>query len=57
MSMDDLVEEVVGVNGRDLRVLRPRDSEALLDEDAFDHEQFLPYWAELWPSGVALARA
>ena len=25
--------------------------------DAFDEEEFLPYWAELWPSGVALARA
>jgi predicted nicotinamide N-methyase len=57
MSMDDLVEEVIGLGGRDLRVLRPRDSEALLDEDAFEHEEFLPYWAELWPSGVALARA
>ena len=38
-------------------MLRPRDSEALLDEAAFEHEEFLPYWAELWPSGVALARA
>ena len=41
---------------RDLAVLRPRDSEALLDEHAFEHEEFLPYWAELWPSGVALAK-
>jgi predicted nicotinamide N-methyase len=53
----DLVEEVVPVRGAELSVLRPRDSEALLDEDAFEHEEFLPYWAELWPSGVALARA
>jgi len=28
----------------------------LIDEAAFDEEEFLPYWAELWPSGVALAR-
>jgi predicted nicotinamide N-methyase len=42
--------------GRDLEILRPRDSEALLDEHAFEHEEFLPYWAELWPSGAALAR-
>jgi predicted nicotinamide N-methyase len=54
--MSDLVEEVVPLRGRDLRLLRPRDSEALLDEDAFEHEEFLPYWAELWPSGLALAR-
>jgi predicted nicotinamide N-methyase len=53
----DLVEETVVLGGRELSVLRPRDSEALLDEEAFEHEEFLPYWAELWPSGVALGRA
>jgi predicted nicotinamide N-methyase len=54
----DLVEEVLALAGpRELTVLRPRDSEALLDEHAFEQEEFLPYWAELWPSGVALARA
>jgi predicted nicotinamide N-methyase len=47
----------VPLAGGELAVLRPRDSEALLDEHAFEHEEFLPYWAELWPSGVALARA
>jgi predicted nicotinamide N-methyase len=52
----DLVEEVVPLDGRDLRLLRPRDSEALLDEHAFEHEEYLPYWAELWPSSLALAR-
>jgi predicted nicotinamide N-methyase len=53
---EDLVEEIVQLTRGELRVLRPRDSEDLLDEEAFDHEEFLPYWAELWPSGVALAR-
>jgi len=56
-SMSDLVEEVVPLRGRDLRLLRPRDTEALLDEEAFDRDEFLPYWAELWPSSLALARA
>jgi predicted nicotinamide N-methyase len=55
-SMDDVVEEVVPLNGRDLRLLRPRDADALLDEHAFEHEEYLPYWAELWPSATALAR-
>ena len=55
--MDDVVEEVIPINGRDLRLLRPRDAEALLDEHAFEHEEYLPYWAELWPSSLALARA
>ncbi len=57
MASEDVVEECVGVRGRELRVLRPRDSEALLDEAAFEHEEFLPYWTELWPSALALARA
>jgi predicted nicotinamide N-methyase len=57
MSVTELVEEVVPLRGRDLRLLRPRDSEALLDEHAFEHEEFLPYWADLWPSAIALARA
>lgn len=53
----DLVEETIAVPGRALRVLHPPDSDALLDEDAFEHEELLPYWAEIWPSGVVLARA
>jgi predicted nicotinamide N-methyase len=54
--VQDLVEESIGLRGAALHVLRPRDTEALLDDHAFEHEEFLPYWAELWPSGVALAR-
>jgi predicted nicotinamide N-methyase len=52
----DLIEDLVDLGGRVLSILRPPDAEALLDEEAFDHEEFLPYWAELWPSGVALAQ-
>src|SRR5690349_1932341 len=33
----------------------PPDPEALLDERAFGDDEFLPYWAELWPSALALA--
>jgi predicted nicotinamide N-methyase len=51
----DLVEESVRLRGRDLAILRPRSAEALLDDEAFEHEEFLPYWAELWASGAALA--
>jgi predicted nicotinamide N-methyase len=38
-------------------VRRPDDPEGLLDEGAFAVDEFLPYWAELWPAGLALARA
>ena len=41
----------------ELALLRPRDPDALIDEEAFAQDEFLPYWAELWPAGLALARA
>lgn len=40
-----------------LHVTRPIDTDALLDQAADDPEQNLPYWAEIWPSGAALADA
>jgi len=52
-----LVEEVIALRDGDICLLRPRDSEALLDEHAFERDEFMPYWADLWPSGVALARS
>jgi len=55
-ATEDLVEEVVALPGAELRLLRPRDPEALLSEAAFTHEELLPYWAELWSSSLALAR-
>ncbi len=51
----DLVEASVVLPGRTLTILRPRSAEALLDEEAFEHEEFLPYWAELWGSGEELS--
>jgi predicted nicotinamide N-methyase len=52
----DVVEDV-DVGARRISITRPPDPEELLDEEAFEREEFLPYWAELWPSAVALARA
>jgi len=37
-------------------VLRPPNADEPIDEDSFDEDEFLPYWAELWESGVALAQ-
>ncbi|MDP8950524.1 MAG: methyltransferase domain-containing protein, partial [Actinomycetota bacterium] len=30
--------------------------DALLDEEDFERDERLPYWAELWPSAIGLAR-
>jgi predicted nicotinamide N-methyase len=58
-AASDVVEETFALGGRTVPMLRPRDADAVLDdvlaeEDPGDDR--LPYWAELWPSGVALAR-
>jgi predicted nicotinamide N-methyase len=50
-----MVEERTVVAGHELVLLRPEDPERLIDEDRFATDEFMPYWAELWPSGVALA--
>ena len=41
----------------ELSLLRPAAPDALLDEQAFARDEFLPYWAELWPAATALASA
>lgn len=58
MDKDDddyWVEEVVPLRDHVLSVMRPRDSDALATEEAYVPNEFLPYWAELWASGRALA--
>lgn len=40
-----------------VEVTRPIDTNWLLDQAVDDPEQNLPYWAEIWPSGIALASA
>jgi predicted nicotinamide N-methyase len=47
----------VRVGEVELSILRPETPEDLLDEDAFAQDEFLPYWAELWPAAIALASA
>jgi predicted nicotinamide N-methyase len=53
--MIDAVSERIALPGGEVELARPRDAESLLSEEAFEREEFLPYWAELWASGLALA--
>ncbi len=54
-----LVDTRVAIPGGEttVGVMRPADTDRLLDLSASDPEQNLPYWAEIWPSGIALAGA
>jgi predicted nicotinamide N-methyase len=52
-----LSSSALDVAGVRLELLRPDAPEELLDEEAFERDEFLPYWAELWPAATALAEA
>jgi predicted nicotinamide N-methyase len=38
------------------RLAHPVSADDLIDEEDFDRDERLPYWAELWPSALALSR-
>ncbi|MDP1890663.1 MAG: methyltransferase domain-containing protein, partial [Gemmatimonadaceae bacterium] len=41
--------------GRTWRLEMPRSAEDLISEADFARDERLPYWADLWPSGIVLA--
>lgn len=49
------------IAGHTLKLHRPTEPDQLLDdpfvEEAFHADEYLPYWAELWPSAQMLAEA
>jgi predicted nicotinamide N-methyase len=49
-----VVETNVRVGRRDLSILHPASAEDLIDEQDFERDERLPYWAELWPSSRVL---
>jgi predicted nicotinamide N-methyase len=53
----ELRTERLCVAGVALTLARPVAPDALIDEKAFARDEFLPYWAELWPASLALAGA
>ena len=49
-------ESDVRIGDTSYRITHPASADALIDEEDFDRNERLPYWAELWPSAIALAR-
>ena len=51
--------ETLRVAGRDFSITRPGDPNLLLDDpyvtNAFSQDEFMPYWADLWPASRMLA--
>ena len=66
MSGDRLVGELerrfitetvdIDVAGQPLSILKPRNSDDLISEADFVRDERLPYWADIWPSSLILAR-
>lgn len=46
----------VALGGREVELLHPANYDDLIREDEFVRDERLPYWADLWPSAIALAR-
>jgi predicted nicotinamide N-methyase len=53
----DLTQDTIELGPLALDILRPPSADELIDEARFADDEFMPYWAELWPSGLELARA
>jgi predicted nicotinamide N-methyase len=54
----DVVEKLILISGRPFRILKVRDTNALVDAitpATFSDDERLPYWADLWTSSLALA--
>jgi 2-polyprenyl-3-methyl-5-hydroxy-6-metoxy-1,4-benzoquinol methylase len=49
------VERQIDVNGHPLSIWRPPDMEALIDLAAFEADERIPYWADVWESAIVLA--
>lgn len=49
-------ETTLDLAGRTLGILHPADPEDLIDEQEFERDERLPYWADLWPSARILAQ-
>jgi predicted nicotinamide N-methyase len=54
------IRDKVLVEGREFLISRPSESDRLLDlpavNEAFQRDEYMPYWADLWPAARMLAK-
>ena len=53
----DVTTTEVDIGDDRFAIVHPKNAEELIDEAAFNRDERLPYWADVWPSSIALARA
>jgi len=51
----DIVRTDIMIAGREVHIHHPRNADDLIDEQAFEDDERLPYWADVWPSARMLA--
>ena len=51
----DVESSEIPLAGRVVTIHHPRNSDVLIDEEAFANDERLPYWADVWPSARVLA--
>jgi predicted nicotinamide N-methyase len=51
----DVVLRDVAVDGRRWHMARPKSADELIDEEAFQRDGRIPYWADVWLSSAVLA--
>ncbi len=60
-ALGEIVREEVYVDDRTFLISRPDENSSLLDHPstkcAFDKDEYMPYWTEIWPAARMLAKA
>jgi ETFB lysine methyltransferase len=57
LSRFEVTKTEVAIDDEIFFIVHPKDPESLIDEAAFNRDERLPYWADVWPSSIALALA
>ncbi len=59
-ALGDLIRETVIIDERTFKIERPKESDRILEHpairSAFAADEYMPYWADLWPASRMLAR-
>ncbi len=49
------LERRIDICGTPYTIWQPADIEALIDVEAFERDERIPYWAQVWESAIVLA--
>src|SRR5438477_572680 len=60
-AIGPLIQDQVILSGKSFAMWRPAEPDRLLEHpatlEAFAHDEYMPYWCDLWPASRMLAKA